>query len=322
MTDCIVLFTNCPTGLAVLIMQPLYRGVAVFVMRKFELQAFCKAIQQNAITVGYVVPPVVLALLNSPSTAQYDLSSLRMLHSSAAPLAPDLVRRTHSKFGIAIKQGYGASETAPGISTQSWTDWDKTLGSSGRLLPSMSLKVMDNGKELAAGEPGEIWLNGPNVFKGYHNNPDATAACLDADGYYHTGDIGFVDENHNIYITDRLKELIKYNGFQVAPAELEAILLAHPGVKDTAVVGIYDDTRATEVPKAYIVPQSGYAAGTELREQIEGWMRQKLAPYKQLRGGIEFIDEIPKSAAGKILRRVLLQKAREGPSRTSKPAKL
>lgn len=291
-------------------------------MRKFDFPTFCDSIQRNRITFAYVVPPVVLALANSPATSKYDFSSLRMLHSSAASLAPDLARRTHAKLKVGIKQGYGASETAPGISSQSWEDWHETPGASGRLLPSMCLKVMNDGKEVATGESGELWVSGPNIFKGYLNNPEATAASLDTEGYYHTGDIGYVDRNHNIYITDRLKELIKYNGFQVAPAEVEAVLLSHPGVRDTAVIGVYSDAKATELPKAYVVPQPGYSPGPELKDQIEAWLREKLAPYKQLRGGIEFIDEIPKSAAGKILRRILVDAARESARKSVGRAKL
>lgn len=136
-----------------------------------------------------------------------------MLHSSAAPLPPELVKKAYQKFNIPVKLGYGASEAAPGISSQSWTDWDKSLGSSGRLLPLMQLKVMIGGREVSLEKPGELWISDLNIFRGYLKNQPATKLCLDADSYYFTGDFRLTDQDYNILITDRVKELIKYNRF-------------------------------------------------------------------------------------------------------------
>jgi len=175
----------------------------------------------------------------------------------------------------------------------------------------MSIKFVDNGKEVPVDETGELWIKGPNVFKGYYDNPKATAESLDAEGWYRTGDIGYIDKDRNIYITDRVKELIKYNGFQVAPAQLEGLLLAHPAVNDVAVVGMFSEDRATELPRAYIVPAQGYKGDAKLEKDIHEWLNKKIAPYKRLRGGIRFNDIIPKSAAGKVLRRVLVEQAKK-----------
>ena len=166
-------------------------------------------------------------------------------------------------------------------------------------------------KELPVGETGELWIKGPNVFKGYLNNPEGTKNALTPDGYFKTGDVGHQDKDGNFYITDRVKELIKYKGFQVPPAELEGILLSHPKVNDVAVIGIYIKQQATEVPRAYIVPKPGIGGTAETAHDITAWLQAKVANHKRLRGGVHFVDEIPKSASGKILRRLLKAKAEE-----------
>ena len=164
--------------------------------------------------------------------------------------------------------------------------------------------------ELPPGSTGEIWIKGPNIFKGYFHNPRATAESITPDGWYRTGDVGHVDEGGNLYITDRVKELIKYNGFQVAPAQLEGLLLAHPAINDVAVIGVYSAERATELPRAYVVVAPGYQAGEKLEGEISSWLAGKVAPYKKLRGGVRFVEAIPKSNAGKVLRRVLVEEAK------------
>ncbi|OAP62468.1 hypothetical protein AYL99_04671 [Fonsecaea erecta] len=302
-------------GLAVLLLSPVDRGVRVYIMQRFELEPFCRIVQEEKITISYVVPPVVLLLAKHPLVGKYNLSSLRMMHSSAAPLTNDLVEMVHKRLKVPIKQGYGLSEASPGVATQSWEQWNTTVGSAGNLLPSISLKCMNDGKEVPLGETGEIWIKGPNIFKGYYNNPKATAESITPDGWYRTGDVGYVDKDHNIYITDRVKELIKYNGYQVAPAQLEGLLLAHPAVNDVAVIGVYSPDRATELPRAYVVPAKGYKSGPELEKEICEWLHQKVAPHKRLRGGIRFVDAIPKSSAGKVLRRVLAEQAKKETAR-------
>ena len=166
-------------------------------------------------------------------------------------------------------------------------------------------------REVPAGKTGELWIKGPNVFKGYHNNPEGTKNALTEDGYFKTGDVGHQDNNGNFYITDRVKELIKYKGFQVPPAELEGLLASHPMINDVAVVGIYHEEQATEVPRAYVVPAQGVPAGKKTEEDVKQWLAAKVASHKRLRGGIRFVDEIPKSASGKILRRMLKLQAQE-----------
>jgi len=178
--------------------------------------------------------------------------------------------------------------------------------------PNMTAKfVSPDGKELAPGETGELWMKGPNIFKGYLNNPEGTANAFSEDGYFKTGDVGYVDDTGHFYITDRVKELIKYKGFQVAPAELEGVLLDHPDIDDVAVIGLYDADEATEVPRAYVVLRQGVEAGKKEEEAITKWFADKVATHKKLRGGVRFVEQIPKSATGKILRRILTLQARE-----------
>ena len=166
-----------------------------------------------------------------------------------------------------------------------------------------------DGKELGPGEAGELWLKGPNVFKGYLKNHEATKDAITPDGFFKTGDVGFQDKDHNFYITDRVKELIKYKGFQVAPAELEGKLMDHPNVNDVAVIGVYDGEQHTEVPRAYVVPAKG--RDKEHADEIVRWTSEQVANHKRLRGGVVFIDEVPKSASGKILRRILKERAKQ-----------
>jgi 4-coumarate--CoA ligase len=288
-------------------------------MPKFDLQDFCSFIQDLKITFTYVVPPIVVLLGKHPIVSKYDLSSMRMMNSGAAPLTQELVDAVYSRLKIPIKQGYGLSETSPTTHTQPWDDWKRTIGSVGTLLPYQEAKYMSPDEtEVAPGEAGELWIRGPNIFKGYLNNPEGTAHALTADGYFKTGDIGYQDKDGYFYITDRIKELIKYKGFQVAPAELEGILVSHPDVDDVAVIGIYDREQATELPRAYIVPKNGLGKGEKEAEEIATWLAGKVAHHKKLRGGVKFVDEIPKSASGKILRRVLKLQAQQEQDETVK----
>lgn len=281
-------------------------------MSRFEIEQFCAAVQKHRITFTYVVPPIILLLAKNPIVDKYDLSSLRMMNSGAAPLTQELVEAVYKRLKLPVKQGYGLSETSPTTHTQPWDEWNKTVGSVGRLFPNMTAKYMSPEEaEVPAGEVGELWMKGPNIFKGYHNNPEGTKNALTEDGYFKTGDVGYQDSEGNFYITDRVKELIKYKGFQVPPAELEGLLLSHPKINDVAVVGIYSEDQATEVPRAYIVPAPGVEGGRKTEEDIVAWLRAKVANHKRLRGGVRFVDEIPKSASGKILRRVLKLRAQE-----------
>ena len=168
---------------------------------------------------------------------------------------------------------------------------------------------------------GELWIKGPNVFVGYLNNPEATKNALSHDGYFKTGDVGYQDSDGNFYITDRVKELIKYKGFQVAPAELEGLLASNPIIDDVAVIGVYDPSQATEIPRAYVVLQSGIEPSKQTEADIVKWLENKVSNPKRLRGGVRFINAIPKSASGKILRRLLKAEAVDEAEKNSKPLK-
>jgi 4-coumarate--CoA ligase len=279
-------------------------------MAKFDLERFCQIVQHHKITFAYLVPPIVLALAKHPLALKYDLSSLRMVNSGAAPLTKELIDSLQSRFKLPIKQGYGLSETSPTTHVQPWGDWNKSIGSVGKLLPNLSAQYLDpDGKELPIGQTGELAVKGPNVFAGYLNQPELTKAAFTADGFFRTGDIGHEDAEGNFYITDRVKELIKYKGFQVAPAELEGLLVDHPKVADAAVIGVQSDDHASELPRAYIVVQGGVPKNDATAKEITDYLHAKVAPHKRLRGGLRFVDEVPKSAAGKILRRILKDQA-------------
>lgn len=299
----------------------MFSGLHLVVMPRFDIEKWCSHVQNYRITFSYIVPPVVLLLTKHPIVQKYDLSSLRMMNSGAAPLTRELVDSTFARIKCGIKQGYGLSETSPTTHTVSWADWHRRAGSVGKLLPNMEAKYMTSPeddsepKELPAGAVGELYIKGPNVFLGYLDNPEATAACVSPDGWFRTGDVGFQDSEGFFYITDRVKELIKYKGFQVAPAELEGILTDNEAVADAAVIGVESAEHGTEVPRAYIVPNPqiippGKRTPMEAAK-IADWLSKKVASYKKLRGGVRFVDEIPKSPSGKILRRLLKQQAKE-----------
>ncbi|OLL26856.1 4-coumarate--CoA ligase-like 7 [Neolecta irregularis DAH-3] len=275
-------------GLTTLAHVGIYQGIGLVVLQRFELALFCKAVQKYKVTYAHIVPPIVLLLAKDPSIKNYDLSSLRMINSGAAPLTKELVLEAHERLGIPVKQGYGLTETSPTTHAQKWD------GVNGWRV-----------YEVPAGKEGELWLRGPNVMLGYLNNPEANSRSFTKDGFFKTGDVGRVDTHGNYYITDRIKELIKYKGFQVAPAELEGLLLSHPKVGDAGVVGVYSSSVASELPLAFIVPAPGVSASDNLVKELVAFMNERVAPHKRLRGGIKFVQVIPKSPSGKILRRVL-----------------
>ncbi|KAF7716212.1 4-coumarate--CoA ligase [Penicillium ucsense] len=302
-------------GLTCLLTQALYKGYHLIVMKKFEIEKWCSHVQEFKVTFSYIVPPVVLQLGKHPAVDKYDLSSLRMMNSGAAPLTQELVENVYKRIKVGIKQGYGLSETSPTTHSQRWEDWHDYIGSVGRLMPNMEAKYMtmpEDGsepREVAVGEVGELSVRGPNVFLGYHQNLKATRECLSEDGWFRTGDVGYQDAKGNFYITDRVKELIKYKGFQVPPAELEGILVDNVGIDDVAVIGIESEAHGSEVPLACVVrsakSKSSGVSETEEAANIVKWLDSKVAPHKRLRGGVRFVDSIPKNPSGKILRRVL-----------------
>ncbi|KAJ5915964.1 hypothetical protein N7454_010871 [Penicillium verhagenii] len=308
-------------GLTCLITQALYKGYHLLVMAKFDIESWCAHVQNYRVTFSYIVPPVVLLLGKHPVVDKYDLSSLRMMNSGAAPLTQELVENVYARIKVGIKQGYGLSETSPTTHTQRWEDWRDRIGSVGHLMPCMEAKYMtmpeddSASTEVTVGEVGELYLRGPNVFLGYHNNPAATQECLSADGWFRTGDVGYQDANGNFFITDRVKELIKYKGFQVPPAELEGILVDSDAIDDVAVIGLESEAHGSEVPMACVV-RSAKSKSSGLNEKDEAakivkWLDGKVAPHKRLRGGVRFVDQIPKNPSGKILRRMLKQQFKD-----------
>ncbi|PMD46648.1 acetyl-CoA synthetase-like protein [Hyaloscypha variabilis F] len=291
-------------GLQCLVHFPAFSGITSIVMSSFDLHRFCSIVQEHKITYTYVAPPVVLHLAKSPVVEKYNLSSLKMITSGAAPLSKELIFAVYERLGTEVKQAYGLSESSPVTHMQK--KWDVGLGSNGPPLPNLIVKFMSpEGVEVPHGKEGELWIKGPNTFLGYHNNPAATSASMTPDGFFKTGDIGYEDKDGNMWITDRVKELIKYKGFQVAPAELEGLLASCELVDDVAVIGIQDESQHTEVPLACVVAKQGIEKNDEGKEKIVKWLNERVAGHKRLRGGVVWIDEVPKSASGKILRRVL-----------------
>jgi acyl-CoA synthetase (AMP-forming)/AMP-acid ligase II len=289
-------------GMEVLMNGVLFNGVRGVTMPRFDLEQFLSIVQHQGVTRAYLVPPIILALAKHPIVDRYDLSSLRQVFSGAAPLSAELAAAARARIGCEVVQGYGLTETSP--VTHATPPGGFKPGSIGLLLSNTECRVVDpeSGADRGVGEDGEIWIRGPQVMKGYLNNPEATAATIDGDGWLHTGDIGHVDGDGHYYIVDRLKELIKYKGFQVAPAELEGLLLTHPAVADAAVVPVPDE-EAGEVPKAFVVLK-----GEATVEDLKAHVAAHVAHYKQIRH-VEIVDEIPKSASGKILRRLLRDRA-------------
>jgi acyl-CoA synthetase (AMP-forming)/AMP-acid ligase II len=286
-------------GLVVVLNMGLHLGATIVIMPRFDLEQFLAMIQKYRVTLSHIVPPIVLKLARDPSIENYDLSSLKTIFSGAAPLGPELSRECIARVGCSIRQGYGMTETSPVTHSTPSDPAQVKLGSVGPAAPNTECKLVDpaTGDECGPNKEGEVCVRGPQNMKGYLNNPEATARTVDA------GDIGYADEDGHFFIVDRVKELIKYKGFQVAPAELEAVLLTHPAVADCAVIPCRDD-EAGEVPKAFVVLKSEATA-----DDIMNFVAERVAPHKKIRE-LEFIDQIPKSLSGKILRRVLVEKER------------
>ncbi|KAI1431080.1 hypothetical protein GGR50DRAFT_681574 [Xylaria sp. CBS 124048] len=298
-------------GLTCIALVGLRMGIPAIILPKFDLEKACQTIQDFRITLASVPPPVVLALAKHPVVSKYDLSSMKFINCGAAPLARDLVEMVWDRLTIPVMQGYGLSETSPTLTKGIVYDWKRYNGSTGRLLPNVMARVVDlDGNDVPSGQEGEIWVKGPNVFPGYLNRPELQKDTFSPDGYFRTGDIGYFDAKGNLYITDRLKELIKYKGFQVAPAELEGILQGHKEIADACVISAHDRERETEVPRAYLVLKPDVPRTDAKAKEINAWLNSRVADHKRLRGGIRFIEEIPKNASGKLLRRVLRDQAK------------
>lgn len=301
-------------GMSVLLNAVLHARARLVMMTSFDLEGFLANIADHKVTIAYIAPPVAVALAKHPLVDKYDMSTLRAVLSGAAPLDEELGHAVVDRIGCRVVQGYGMTELSP-VSHCTPLDGGRRLigsvapiGAAGWTAANSHSKLVDpaTGDEIGVpakglSDTGELWFKGPNVMAGYLGNEAATKETIDDDGWLHTGDLAKVDSTGCVYVVDRLKELIKYKGYQVPPAELEALLLTHPAIADAAVIGARDPESGEEVPKAFVVKQSGAdLTATEVMEFVAA----EVAPYKKVRQ-VAFIDAVPKSASGKILRRDL-----------------
>ncbi len=294
-------------GMTVLLNMAFAVRARLVTMPRFDLTEFLRIIQDHRVTWAFIAPPIAVALAKHPLVDSYDLSSMKYIVSGAAPFDAALATAVADRLGCRVTQGYGMSEMSPVSHTIPVDRLDIPLSSVGVTLPNIECKLIDpaTGDEIempteGVSEPGELLCRGPNIMKGYLNNEEATRNTLDPDGFLHTGDIATVDSNGFVYIVDRLKELIKYKGYQVAPAELEALLLTNPKVADAAVVAGHD-ADGEEVPRAFVVLQPGAELSAD---DVMVFVAEHVAPHKKVRQ-VTFIDVIPKSSSGKILRKDL-----------------
>ncbi len=304
-----VLLTHLPLfhiyGMNVLMNGAIGAGCAQVMMGRFDMDEFLALMSRHRVTVLFTVPPVGLGLTQYPGVAEHDLSSLKVGFFGAAPLSTEMQLRIQEVMGFPIIQGYGMTEASPVTHSDFLEPHLTRHGSIGPALPDTEQKVVDvetGETELPPGEIGELMVRGPQVMKGYYNNSEATRETLTDDGWLHTGDIVRMDSDGYVWVLDRLKELIKYKGFQVPPAELEGVLLEHPSISDAAVIG-KEDLESGEIPKAFVVT----TPGTEVSaEDVMSFVAKRVATFKHVRE-VEFIDAVPKNPSGKILRRNLVE---------------
>lgn len=277
---------------------------------RFDLEKFCSLVQEHKPERAHLVPPIILGLGKHPVVDKYDFSSVKMIISAAAPLGLETETITKKRLGTNIKQAWGMSELSPLGTINS--DFNAKSGSIGPLCPSTYGKIIDaeTGTSLGPNEPGELLIKGPQVMMGYLNDTEKTEECLSDGGWLRTGDLAYYDEDGFFYIVDRIKELIKVRGFPVAPAELEELILNNEHVQDVAVVQIPDEASG-ELPRAYVVLKPSADPKEVTEEYLKEWVKERVSPYKRIEGGVVFTDAIPKSASGKILRRILRDQVNE-----------
>lgn len=296
-------------GLTALVNLALAQRATLVVVPRFELQSFLEHHQKFGVTFTLIAPPIAVQLAKHPMVDNYDLSQMRSFFSGAATLDEDLALALEKRLGIHVQQGYGMTETSPLAHANVSKDINR--GSIGKPCANTESKLVDpeNLEEIplpaeGVSEVGELWVRGPQIMAGYLNKPEETAAALPGDGWLRTGDLANSDPEGNVHIVDRLKELIKYKGYQVPPAELESVLLSHPEIADAAVVGVHRASDGEELPKAFVVAQRGSALN---EQQVMDFVAERVAPYKKIRI-VEFVQGIPKSSTGKILRRELRER--------------
>ncbi|KAK9277318.1 hypothetical protein L1049_006859 [Liquidambar formosana] len=283
-------------------------GESVVTMERFDMRLMMRAIEELKITHIGLAPPVVLAMVKLGDMMDgYDLSSLEVVGCGGAPLPKGVIERFKKRFpNVQLVQAYGLTESTGGVARTMGLKESEVLGATGRLMSTCKAKIVDpdSGMGLPPSKPGELWVRGPSVMKGYVGDEEATAAILDSEGWLRTGDLCYIDNEGFLFYVDRIKELIKYKGYQVAPAELEHLLLSHPDIVDAAVIP-YPDEEAGEVPMAFVVRQ---AESTIDELQIKEFVAKQVAPYKKIRG-VMFVNSIPKNAPGKVLRKELIKLA-------------
>jgi len=291
-------------GLVAILNFGLRIGATIVTLPRFEPELFLKALQDWRVELAHIVPPIAVMLAKHPALTRYDLRHLQTLFSGAAPLGPAVTEAVQQRLNVTLRQGYGMTEASP-VTHYSAHGRPARPGTVGQLAPSTECRIVDveSGRDVAVGRPGEVWVRGPQVMRGYLSNTEATAHTIDPEGWLHTGDMGTVDDEGYLTIVDRLKELIKVKGYQVAPAELEALLLKHPRIAECAVIPVADE-ECGQVPKALVVSRGELTA-----DEVIAYVHAHVAHYKRLHR-VEFIDAIPKSASGKILRRLLVERER------------
>ncbi|XP_015933782.1 4-coumarate--CoA ligase CCL1 [Arachis duranensis] len=287
-------------------------GAAVLIVQKFEITTLMELIEKYRVTVASLVPPIVLAVVKSGDTHRYDLSSIRGVISGAAPMGMELQEAVKARLPHAtLGQGYGMTEAGPLAISLAFAKepFNVKSGACGSVVRNAEMKIVDTdtGTSLPPNKPGEICIRGTKVMKGYLNDREATERTIDKEGWLHTGDIGYIDDDDELFIVDRLKELIKYKGYQVAPAELESLLIAHPNISDAAVVPLKDEV-AGEVPVAFVVRSNG---SNITEDEIKKYISKQVVFYKRI-NRVFFTESIPKAASGKILRKVLTARLNEG----------
>ena len=290
-------------GFVVSLAMPLASGATVVTMPRFEPERFFTLVERHRVTVLAVPPPVMAVLARHPAADRYDLSSLELIVSGGAPLGATMQRAVAERFPrAAVGQAWGMTETSVGA-TMPDREFGTAPGSVGRVMPNTELRVVEpeGTRDLGHGERGELWVRGPQVMAGYLGRPEATAGIFASDRWLKTGDLGYVDPDGNVFVVDRLKDLIKVSAYAVAPAELEALLLTHPGVVDAAIFGRPDE-RHGEVPVAAVV-RRGEVDG----EELISWVAERVAPHKKIRE-VRFVEAIPRTPSGKLLRRLLVER--------------
>jgi len=296
-------------GFLVSALYAAWQGQEIITMARFDLELLCQSIEKHRPQRAHLVPPIIIQLAKNPIVDKYDLSSLSMIVSAAAPLSKETEDALMARIGCPVKQAWGMSELSP-IATFT-NEYNLRKGSVGQLTPNTYGKIVTpEGRSLPPNEEGELMIKGPQVMMGYLNDPDKTAECLSSDGWLRTGDVAKYDEEGFFYITDRIKELIKVRGYQVAPAELEALLLTHPHLSDAAVIPV-EDEQSGQLPRAYVTLKDNVMSSDVTEEDIKEWVKERVAPFKRLEGGIKFVDKVPKSASGKILRRILVDQVKK-----------